>query len=108
MEKRDFRCAANYNNSKISLALSRRDKMFIAGKEIYKFSPVRDDTKMDRVAKYIINQEKHHKKKSFREEYVELLERFKIRYGKKLFSRISNNRLSSPWDSFFGVVTGLL
>jgi len=29
--------------------LSRRDKMFIAGTEIYKFSPFRDDTKMDRV-----------------------------------------------------------
>jgi len=30
-----------------------------------------------------MSQEKHHKKKSFREEYVELLERFKISYEKK-------------------------
>jgi len=83
MEKRNFRCAAIYDNSKTSTVLSRRDKMFIAGTEICKFSPVRDGTKMDRVAKYIMNQEKHHKKKSFQEEYVELLERFKISYEKK-------------------------
>jgi len=38
---------------------------------------------MDRVARYIMNQEKHHKKKSFREEYLQLLERFKISYEKK-------------------------
>ena len=83
MEKRNFRSAAIYDNSKTSTVLSRRDKMFIAGTEIFKFSPVRDDTKIDRVAKYIMNQEKHHKKKSFREEYVELLERFKISYENK-------------------------
>jgi len=58
--------------------------MFIAGTEIYKFSPVRDDTKIDRVAKYIMNQKKHHKKKSFREEYLELLKRFKISYETKI------------------------
>jgi len=37
-------------------------------------------SQIDRVAKYIMNQEKHHKKKSFREEYLELLERFDISY----------------------------
>ena len=62
--------------------------MFIAKTEICKFSPVRDDTKIDRVAKYIMNHEKHHKKKSFREEYVDieyvdLLEQFKISHEKK-------------------------
>jgi REP element-mobilizing transposase RayT len=30
------------------------------------------------VIKYIMNQEKHHSKKTFREEYLELLEKFEI------------------------------
>lgn len=37
-------------------------------------------SQIDRVAKYIINQEQHHKKKKFREEYLELLNRFDIDY----------------------------
>lgn len=32
----------------------------------------------DRVIKYIMNQEAHHKKTSFRKEYLELLEKFEI------------------------------
>ena len=35
------------------------------------------------VYNYILNQEKHHKKKSFREEYLELLEKFEIEYNEK-------------------------
>ncbi len=35
-------------------------------------------SQIDSVYKYIVNQESHHKKKSFMEEYVELLERFNI------------------------------
>src|SRR5215813_1965371 len=34
----------------------------------------------DTVINYIINQEKHHKSKTFREEYLELLRRFEIEY----------------------------
>ena len=37
-------------------------------------------SQIDRVAKYIINQEQHHKRKKFREEYIELLNRFDIDY----------------------------
>ncbi|HEY9004308.1 MAG TPA: IS200/IS605 family transposase [Mucilaginibacter sp.] len=33
---------------------------------------------IDVVVKYILNQEKHHQKRSFKQEYVELLERFQI------------------------------
>jgi len=72
--------------------------MFIAGKEIYKFSPVRDDTKIDRVAKYIMNQEKHHKKKSFREKYMQPWDDSISAMRKNLFSKISKIRLSSLWD----------
>ena len=35
---------------------------------------------IDRVIKYILNQEQHHKKKSFKEEYLELLDKFQIDY----------------------------
>ena len=42
---------------------------------------------IDRVAKYIINQEQHHKKKTFREEYLELLNRFNIDYDERYILR---------------------
>ena len=38
---------------------------------------------IDRVVKYIMNQEAHHKKKTFQEEYIELLERFNIPYNER-------------------------
>ncbi|MDX2046365.1 MAG: IS200/IS605 family transposase [Chitinophagaceae bacterium] len=38
---------------------------------------------IDRVAKYVLNQEAHHKKKTFRQEYHEFLERFAIPYEEK-------------------------
>ena len=37
----------------------------------------------DSVVKYIMNPETHHKKKTFREEYIELLQRFNIEYDKR-------------------------
>jgi putative transposase len=38
---------------------------------------------IDNVVKYIINQEEHHKAKSFKEEYIEFLEKFDIEYDEK-------------------------
>lgn len=38
---------------------------------------------IDRVAKYVLNQEAHHKKKTFRQEYLEFLEKFAIPYEEK-------------------------
>ena len=35
------------------------------------------------VVKYILNQEEHHKTKSFKEEYLEFLEKFEIDYDEK-------------------------
>lgn len=35
------------------------------------------------VVKYILNQEEHHKTKSFKEEYLEFLEKFEIDYNEK-------------------------
>ena len=42
---------------------------------------------IDRVAKYVLSQEKHHKKKTFREEYLELLKKFEIPYEDKYLFR---------------------
>ena len=38
---------------------------------------------IDNVAKYIMNQEKHHKKRTFGEEYIEILRKFNIIYNEK-------------------------
>lgn len=38
---------------------------------------------IDRVYKYILNQEKHHQRKSFKEEYLALLKKFEIEYEEK-------------------------
>jgi len=48
-------------------------------------------SQIDKVVKYIQNQEKHHAKKTFKEEYLELLEKFQIKYDKKfLFSWVND------------------
>ena len=38
---------------------------------------------IDNVVRYILNQKDHHKKKSFKEEYIEFLEKFEIEYDEK-------------------------
>lgn len=38
---------------------------------------------IDAVYKYIQNQESHHKKKTFRQEYLQLLKRFQVEYDEK-------------------------
>lgn len=38
---------------------------------------------LDKVIAYINNQEKHHRKKTFKEEYLELLEKFNIEFDEK-------------------------
>ena len=37
-------------------------------------------SQIDMVAKYVLSQEAHHARRSFREEYVELLDRFEVAY----------------------------
>lgn len=47
---------------------------------------------VDTVVKYILNQEEHHKNKSFKNEYLDFLEKFEIEYDSKyLFEWIENN-----------------
>ena len=38
---------------------------------------------IQKVYNYILNQEKHHHKKTFKDEYLELLEKFEIEYNEK-------------------------
>lgn len=40
-------------------------------------------SQIDTVIKYIQNQEKHHRKKSFKEEYIEFLEKFAVEYDER-------------------------
>jgi len=40
-------------------------------------------SQIDSVIKYILNQEEHHKKKTFKEEYLEFLKKFEIEYDEK-------------------------
>lgn len=40
-------------------------------------------SQIDTVIKYILNQEEHHKKKTFREEYIDFLKKFEIVYEEK-------------------------
>jgi putative transposase len=52
------------------------------GYGVYSYS----QSHIDMVVKYILNQEKHHQKKTFRDEYLELLDKFEIFFeGKYLF-----------------------
>lgn len=46
---------------------------------------------IDAVTKYIMNQQKHHKQKTFKEEYIEFLEKFQMEYNDKyLFEWIND------------------
>ena len=40
-------------------------------------------SQIDTVAKYILNQEEHHKKKTFKEEYIDFLQTFEVEYDEK-------------------------
>jgi len=49
------------------------------GYGVFSYSP----SQIDVVIKYILNQQLHHKKKSFKEEYIEFLKIFEIEYDEK-------------------------
>jgi putative transposase len=42
------------------------------------------------VSRYIDNQQKHHAKKSFQEEYIELLEKFSVDYDQRFIFKTSS------------------
>ena len=41
------------------------------------------NSQIDKVVKYILNQENHHRRKTFKEEYVEFLKKFNVEYNEK-------------------------
>ena len=45
---------------------------------------------LDSVIKYILNQEEHHKKKTFQEEYIDLIQKFEIEYNEKYLYELSD------------------
>ncbi len=54
-------------------------------------------SQLDRVYKYVGNQEQHHKKRTFKEEYTELLKKFVIDYDEKylfeFFDDVNESRI---------------
>jgi REP element-mobilizing transposase RayT len=40
-------------------------------------------SQIDSVIKYILNQEEHHKKKTFKEEYIDFLKKFEVEYDER-------------------------
>lgn len=48
-------------------------------------------SQIDTVVKYIQHQEEHHKKQSFQEEYLALLQKFDVAYDKKYVFDLSGN-----------------
>lgn len=40
-------------------------------------------SQIDAVAKYVMNQKRHHKKQTFREEYIDFLKKFNVQYDEK-------------------------
>jgi REP element-mobilizing transposase RayT len=63
-----------------------KEKQFVRGKFEWQegfgvFSSAQ--SQLDVLINYINNQEKHHQKKKFKNEYLELLERFNIEYDEK-------------------------
>ncbi|WP_419487511.1 IS200/IS605 family transposase [Chryseobacterium bernardetii] len=46
---------------------------------------------VDSVVKYILNQEEHHKKKTFREEYLDFMSKFEIEYDPKYLFKWIND-----------------
>ena len=90
MDIGDFVSAIKSNSSRFI-----NEKKWVMGKFRWQegygaFSYSRSHT--DRVVKYVLNQKKHHEKRSFREEYIELLKKFEVEYDEKyLFDWIEDD-----------------
>ena len=53
---------------------------------------------VDKVCKYIQNQESHHQKKTFKEEYIDFLKEFKIEYEDKYLFEFFDEVYSTPLE----------
>ena len=53
---------------------------------------------IDEICKYVLNQELHHKKKTFKEEYIGLLNDFEITYEEKYLFDFFDEHYSTPTE----------
>ena len=53
-------------------------------------------SQLDRVVNYILNQEEHHRKKSFREEYLEILKKNDIKFKDEYLFDFFNGNMN--WE----------
>jgi REP element-mobilizing transposase RayT len=53
-------------------------------------------SQIDQVAKYVLNQEEHHRKKTFREEYLETLRKFEVEFKEEYVFEFFDN--SNKWE----------
>lgn len=82
----DLRCSELVKSIKISSSKWINEKKLLrtkfqwqAGYGVFSYSK----SQMNSLIEYINNQEEHHKRKSFRDEYIELLNKFEIEYDEK-------------------------
>jgi len=53
-------------------------------------------SQLDNVVKYVLNQEEHHRKRSFKEEYLEILRKNDIKYQDEYLFEFFDS--SNNWD----------
>lgn len=82
----DLSCSELVKSIKISSSKWINEKKFLRtkfhwqeGYGVFSYSK----SQMSSLIKYVNNQEEHHKRKSFRDEYIELLDKFEIEYDEK-------------------------
>ncbi len=82
----------SYSIAKIAQEIKAVSSKFINEKNWYRYqfnwqsgygAFTYSHSQIDNVVKYIMNQQQHHKKITFREEYIEFLEKFAIEYNEE-------------------------
>jgi REP element-mobilizing transposase RayT len=53
-------------------------------------------SQVDQVVKYILNQEDHHRKRTFKEEYIDFLQKFEIDYEEKYLFEWYDEQVAPP------------
>ena len=56
-------------------------------------------SQLDTVIRYVMNQQRHHRSRSFRDEYLKLLRRFDVQFDERYVSNLSRepNNMSALW-----------
>ena len=81
----DYLVATNLAREAAEIVRNKRDNNFLMdqnwqeGFDAFSYSRSQIDT----VIKYILRQEEHHKKRTFQEEYIQLLKKFEVEYDEQ-------------------------